>query len=49
MIYKDDLFTAFCRICFHPDIAAAYAFFLGSYLVIPIVMVFGSIDGSSLF
>ena len=49
MIYKDDLVSAFRRLRYHPDIAAAYSFVLGDFVVIPIGMVFGSRDAPSLF
>ena len=49
IIYKDDLVSAFHRIHYHPDVAAAYAFVLSAYLVIPVGMVFGSRDAPSLF
>ena len=48
MIYKDDLASAFRRLCYHPDVAAAYAFVLRTYLAIPVRMFFGSRDASSL-
>ena len=48
MIYKYYLFSAFHRIHYHPDVAAAYVFFLGVYLSIPVGMVFGSRDAPSL-
>ena len=44
IIYKDDLVSAFRRLCYHPDFTAAYYFVLGSYLVIPVGIVFGSRD-----
>ena len=49
IIYKDDLVSAFNRICYHPDVAAAYDFILGTYLVILVGMVFGYRDPPSLF
>ena len=49
IILKDDPVSAFHRICYHPDVAAAYDFFLGAYLVIPVGMVFESRDPSYLF
>ena len=48
-IYKDDLVSAFRRLRYHPDVAAAYAFVLGDFLIIPIGMVFGSRDAPSFF
>ena len=49
IIYKDNLVSAFRRLCYHPNVTAAYAFVLGAYLVIPVVMVFVSRDPPSLF
>ena len=49
MIYKDDLFSSFRSLRYHPDISAAYAFVLGAYLGIPVGMVSGSRDAPSLF
>ena len=49
MVCKDDLVSAFRRLRYHPDVASAYAFVLGAFLVIPIGMVFGSRDAPSLF
>ena len=49
IIYKDDPVSVFRRICYHPDVAAAYTFVLGAYLVIPVGMVFGSRYVSSIF
>ena len=48
IIYKDDLASAFRRLRYHPDVLAAYNFFLGTYLAIPVGMVFGSRDPPSL-
>ena len=44
MIYKDKLVSALRRLCYQPDVAAAYDFVLGAYLVIPVGMVFGFRD-----
>ena len=49
MKYKDNLISSFYSIHYHPDVAAAYAFFLGAYLVISIGIVFWSRYASSLF
>ena len=49
IIYKDDLVSAFRRLCYHPDVAAAYTFVLSAYLVILLGMVFGSRHYPSLF
>lgn len=49
IIYKDDLVSAFRRLRYHPDAAAAYSYVLGKFLVIPIGMVFGARDAPSLF
>ena len=49
MIYKYDLVSDFCRLSCHPDVAAAYDFVLGAYLVIAVGMVFRSRDNLSLF
>lgn len=49
IVYKDDLVSAFRRLQYHPDAAAAYAFVLGAFLIIPIGMVFGARDAPSLF
>ena len=49
IIYKDYLVSAFCRLFYQPDATAAYTFILGAYLVISVVMVFGSRDAPSLF
>ena len=49
IIYKDDLVSAFRRLRYHPDVAAAYSFVLDDFLIIPIGMVFGARDAPSLF
>ena len=49
IIYKDDLVSAFRRICYHLDVTAAYTFVIGVYLVLLVGMVFGSRDSPSLF
>ena len=49
MIYKGDVISAFCRLHYHPDVASAYTFVLGTYLVIPVSMVFGYRYPPSLF
>ena len=49
IIYKDDLVSALCSICYHPEVAAAYAFVLGVHIFIPVGMVFISIYAPSLF
>ena len=49
IIYRDDLVSSFCRILYHPDVASSYDFFLSTYLVIPVGMIFGSRDATSLF
>ena len=49
IIYKDEPVSNFCRLCYHPDVAATYTFVLVAYLSIPLDMVFGSIDAPSIF
>ena len=49
IVYKDDLVSAFRRVRYHPSVAAAYAYVLGLFLLIPIGMVFGARDAPSLF
>ena len=49
LIYKDDLVSAFRRLRYHPDIAAAYSFAVDSFWILPIGMVFGARDAPSLF
>ena len=49
IVYKDDLVAAFRRVRYHPDLAAANAFILGSFFMIPIGMVFGARDSPSWF
>ena len=49
IIYKDELFSAFRRILYHPDVSEAYTFVLSTHLGIPVGMVFGSRNASSLF
>jgi len=44
IIYKDDIVAAFRRGKYHPDIAVAYAYVFGSFLVIPIGGLFGPRD-----
>ena len=49
IIYKDDLVSAFRRLRYHPDVAAAYSFVVDNFLLLPIGMVFGARDAPSLF
>ena len=49
MIYKGDVISAFCRLHYHPYVASAYTFVLGTYLGIPVSMVFGYRYPPSLF
>ena len=49
IVYKDDLVSAFRRLRYHPDAAAAYSYILGQFFVIPIGMVFGARDSPSFF
>jgi len=44
IIYKDDIVAAFRRGKYHPDIAVAYAYVFGPFLVIPIGGLFGPRD-----
>ena len=48
IIYKDDLVSDFRRLWYHPDVAVAYAFIFGAYLVISVGIFFGSRDPPSL-
>ena len=41
LLYKDDINSAFHRCRYHPDIAVAYAYVWGRWLVIPIGLIFG--------
>ena len=41
LLYKDDINSAFHRCRYHPDIAVAYAYVWGMWLVIPIGLIFG--------
>ena len=41
LLYKDDINSAFHRGRYHPDIAAAYAYVYGDWLVVPIGLIFG--------
>ena len=49
IVYKDDLVTAFRRVRYHPDLAAAHCFVLGNFLILPIGLVFGARDSPSWF
>jgi len=44
ILYKDDIVAAFRRGKYHPDIAVAYAYAFGSFLIIPIGGLFGPRD-----
>ena len=44
ILYKDDIVAAFRRGKYHPDIAVAYAYVFGSFLIIPIGGLFGPRD-----
>ena len=41
LLYKDDINAAFHRCRYHPDIAIAYAYVWGGWLIIPIGIIFG--------
>ena len=41
LLYKDDINSAFHRCRYHPDVAAAYAYVYGDWLVIPVGLIFG--------
>ena len=49
MIYKHGVVSAFCRVFYNPDVSSAYAFVLGTYLVIPVGMVLGYRNAPYLF
>ena len=49
ILYKDDLVTAFRRICYHPDVACAHSFVLDDFFIIPIGLVFGACDSPGWF
>jgi hypothetical protein len=45
----DDIEAAFRRVLYHPDLAVAFAYVFGDYLIIPVGQVFGSRSAPSFF
>lgn len=41
LVHTDDIDAAFRRILYHPDMAVAFAYFFGDYLMVPVSQVFG--------
>ena len=42
LLYKDDINSAFHRIRYHPDVAAAFAYVWGEWLIISVGIIFGA-------
>ena len=42
LLYKDDINSAFHRVRYHPDIAAAFAYVWGDWLIISVGVIFGA-------
>jgi hypothetical protein len=45
----DDIEAAFRRVLYHPDLAVAFAYVFGEYLIVPVGQVFGSRSAPSFF